>query len=64
MRKPDAPNFSPPTDKWVPTTSSLLSHAVCGSGIERKICPVFDSDDASVQERVENHRLFLEVPDV
>ena len=38
-------NFAAPTDRCVPTAKSHLSHAVCDSGLERKICAVLDADD-------------------
>ena len=54
-------SFSSPTDKCVATTKSHLSHAVCDSGLERKICAVLDAHD-EVQAWVKNHKLFLEIP--
>lgn len=58
----DGLNFSSPTDKCVPTERSHLSHAVCDSGLERKMCAVLDSDGVPVHSWVKNHRLFLEIP--
>ena len=40
----DGINYSSPTDKCVPTIKSHLSHAVCDSGLERKMCAVLDRD--------------------
>jgi type III restriction enzyme len=57
----DALNFSSPTDKCVATSKSHLSHAVCDSTLERKICAVLDSTGV-VEAWVKNHRLFLEIP--
>jgi len=57
----DAMNFSSPTDKCVSTTKSHLSHAVCDSGLERKMCAVLDKADI-VEAWVKNHKLFLEIP--
>ena len=57
----EALSFSSPTDKCVPTVKSHLSHAVCDSGLERKICAVLDVHD-EVQAWVKNHKLFLEIP--
>lgn len=54
-------NFSSPTDKCVPTAKSHLSHAVCDSGLERKMCAVLDAHPA-VESWVKNHKLFLEIP--
>ena len=54
-------NFSSPTDKCVPTAKSHLSHAVCDSGLERKICAVLDAHPV-VKSWVKNHKLFLEIP--
>lgn len=54
-------NFNSPTDRCVPTSKSHLSHAVCDSGLERKICAVFDAHP-NVQAWVKNHKLFLEIP--
>ena len=42
--------------------SSHLSHAVCDSGLERKMCAVLDSDGVPVHSWVKNHRLYLEIP--
>jgi type III restriction enzyme len=57
----DAMNFSSPTDKCVPTAKSHLSHAVCDSGLERKMCAVLDKADF-VEAWVKNHKLGLEIP--
>ena len=57
----DAVNFASPTDRCVLVTKSHLSHAVCDSGLERKIAEVLDSNDL-VQAWVKNHRLYLEIP--
>lgn len=57
----DNRNFSSPTDKCVPTTQSHLSHAVCDSGLERKMCAVLDSHP-EVVAWVKNHRLHFEIP--
>jgi type III restriction enzyme len=57
----DAVNFSSPTDKCVPTVKSHLSHAVCDSGLERKMCAILDRSEV-VQTWVKNHKLFLEIP--
>ncbi len=57
----EALSFSSPTDKCVPTEKSHLSHAVCDSGLERKMCAVLDSHE-EVQSWVKNHKLFLEIP--
>jgi type III restriction enzyme len=54
-------NFAAPTDRCVPTAKSHLSHAVCDSGLERKMCAVLDADD-EVVAWVKNHKLFLEIP--
>ena len=54
-------NFAAPTDRCVPTGKSHLSHAVCDSGLERKICAVLDAN-AEVVAWVKNHKLFLEIP--
>ncbi|MFZ0666638.1 MAG: hypothetical protein WAM97_12865, partial [Acidimicrobiales bacterium] len=54
-------NFAAPTDRCVPTVKSHLSHAVCDSGLERKMCAVLDADD-EVVAWVKNHKLFLEIP--
>ena len=54
-------NFAAPTDRCVPTTKSHLSHAVCDSGLERKICAVLDSE-TRVAAWAKNHKLFLEIP--
>ncbi len=54
-------NFNSPTDRCVATVKSHLSHAVCDSGLERKIAAVLD-DDPSVLSWVKNHRLYLEIP--
>jgi type III restriction enzyme len=60
----DALNFSSPTDRCVPAVRSHISHAVCDSGLERKMVAILDSDDmgALVEAWVKNHRLFLEIP--
>lgn len=56
-------NFQSPTDKCVPAVRSHLSHAVCDSGLERKICAVLDDSDIRiVASWAKNHRLFLEIP--
>jgi type III restriction enzyme len=57
----EAVNFNSPTDKCVPTEKSHLSHAVCDSGLERKMCAVLD-EHPLVQAWVKNHRLYLEIP--
>lgn len=57
----DGLNFSSPTDKCVPTEKSHLSHAVCDSGLERKMCAVLDASPV-VHSWVKNHKLFLEIP--
>lgn len=57
----DFRNFNSPTDKCVPTKKSHLSHAMCDSGLERKICAVLDSNE-NVISWVKNHRLYLEIP--
>ena len=57
----EALSFSSPTDKCVVTSKSHLSHAVCDSGLERKICAVLDAH-VDVQAWVKNHKLFLEIP--
>lgn len=57
----DGLNYSSPTDKCVPTEKSHISHAVCDSGLERKMCAVLDSHRL-VEAWVKNHRLYLEVP--
>jgi hypothetical protein len=49
------------TDKCVKTEKSHLSHAVCDSGLERKICAVLDASD-DVVSWVKNHKLYLEIP--
>ena len=54
-------NFTAPTDRCVPTKRSELSHAVCDSNLERKMCAVLDSDP-NVAGWVKNHKLFLEIP--
>lgn len=54
-------NFNSPTDKCVLTEKSHLSHAVCDSGLERKISAVLDSSDYVVSW-VKNHKLYLEIP--
>jgi type III restriction enzyme len=54
-------NFAAPTDRCVPTAKSHLSHAVCDSGLERKMCAVLDADEDIVCW-VKNHKLFLEIP--
>ena len=57
----EAINYNSPTDKCVSTEKSPLSHAVCDSGLERKIAAVLDSSDL-VEAWVKNHRLYLEIP--
>jgi type III restriction enzyme len=57
----DFQNFNSPTDKCVQADKSHLSHAVCDSGLERKICAVLDSSDLVVSW-VKNHKLYLEIP--
>lgn len=57
----DFRNFNSPTDKCVPTEKSHLSHAMCDSGLERKMCAVFDASD-DVHSWVKNHKLYLEIP--
>lgn len=57
----DFRNFNSPTDKCVPTAKSHLSHAMCDSGLERKMCAVFDASD-DVHSWVKNHKLYLEIP--
>lgn len=57
----DFRNFNSPTDKCVQAEKSHLSHAVCDSGLERKICAVLDSSDL-VASWVKNHKLYLEIP--
>lgn len=57
----DGVNFNSPTDKCVPTERSHLSHAVCDSGLERKMCAVLDKHK-QVQAWMKNHRLYLEIP--
>lgn len=57
----DGLNFSSPTNKCVPTVKSHLSHAVCDSGLERKMCAVMDSHPL-IEAWVKNHKLFLEIP--
>ena len=57
----DALNFASPTDKCVLTAKSHLSHAVVDSGLERKMCAVFDAHPL-VEAWVKNHKLFLEIP--
>lgn len=57
----DGLNFNSPTDKCVPTVKSHLSHAVVDSGLERKMCAVFDAHP-EVDAWVKNHKLFLEIP--
>lgn len=57
----DFRNFNSPTDKCVPTEKSHLSHAMCDSGLERKMCAVFDASD-EVHSWVKNHKLYLEIP--
>ena len=54
-------NFSAPTDRCVPAVKSHLSHAVCDSGLERKMVAVLDADNL-VEAWVKNHHLFLEIP--
>ena len=57
----DGVNFNSPTDKCVPTLKSHLSHAVCDSGLERKMSAVLDEHEL-VRAWVKNHRLYLEIP--
>ncbi len=57
----DGLNYNSPTDKCVPTQKSHLSHAVCDSGLERKMCAVLDAHP-HVEAWVKNHKLFLEIP--
>ncbi|GAA1143093.1 hypothetical protein GCM10009630_46920 [Kribbella jejuensis] len=57
----DGLNFNSPTDRCVPTQKSHLSHAVCDSGLERRICAVLDGHP-NVEAWVKNHKLFLEIP--
>jgi type III restriction enzyme len=57
----DGLNFNSPTDKCVPTEKSHLSHAVCDSNLERRICAILD-EHSTVDAWVKNHRLFLEIP--
>jgi type III restriction enzyme len=57
----DLKNFNSPTDKCVPTQKSHISHAMCDSGLERKICAVLDEQDRVVAW-VKNHKLYLEIP--
>ena len=57
----DFRNFNSPTDKCVVTVKSHLSHAMCDSGLERKICAVLDASDAVISW-VKNHKLYLEIP--
>lgn len=57
----DYRNFNSPTDKCVPTEKSHLSHAMCDSGLERKLCAVLDASD-EVHSWVKNHKLYLEIP--
>jgi len=57
----DAVNYSSPTDKCVVTAKSHISHAVCDSGLERKISAVLDAHP-KVHSWVKNHKLFLEIP--
>jgi type III restriction enzyme len=57
----DGRNFQSPTDKCVPTEKSHLSHAVCDSGLERKMCAVLDRHPR-VSFWVKNHRLLFEIP--
>lgn len=57
----DSLNFSAPTDRCVTTVKSHLSHSVCDSGLERKMCAVLDEHPA-VEAWVKNHKLFLEIP--
>ncbi len=54
-------NFNSPTDKCVATIKSHVSHAVCDSGLERKIAAVLDGLDL-VESWVKNHKLYLEIP--
>jgi type III restriction enzyme len=57
----DAVNYSAPTDKCVLTVKSHISHAVCDSGLERRMCAVLDSHP-EVDAWVKNHKLHLEIP--
>jgi type III restriction enzyme len=57
----DFRNFNSPTDKCVPTEKSHISHAMCDSGLERKICAVLDEQQL-VTSWVKNHKLYLEIP--
>jgi type III restriction enzyme len=54
-------NFNSPTDRCVPAAKSHLSHAVCDSGLERRMCAVLDAHPM-VKAWVKNHTLFLESP--
>jgi type III restriction enzyme len=54
-------NFAAPTDRCVGTAKSPLSHAVCDSDLERRMCAVLDADP-DVVCWVKNHKLFLEIP--
>ncbi len=57
----DSLNFNAPTDRCVPAERSHLSHAVCDSNLERKICAVLDAHP-QVEAWVKNHKLHLEIP--
>jgi hypothetical protein len=57
----DGLNFNSPTDRCVATMKSHLSHAVCDSGLERRMCSVLDAH-SNVRAWVKNHKLFLEIP--
>jgi type III restriction enzyme len=57
----DFRNFNSPTDKCVTTEKSHLSHAMCDSGLERKICAVLEKSP-EVFSWVKNHKLYLEIP--
>jgi len=53
--------YSAPTDRCVQAERSHLSHAVCDSGLERRMCAVLDKDPL-VKAWVKNHKLYLEIP--
>lgn len=57
----DGLNFSAPRDRCVEARRSHLSHAVCDSGLEKRMVEVLDRHPAVIAW-VKNHRLFLEVP--
>lgn len=57
----DGLHFSAPSDRCVGTEKSHLSHAVCDSGLERRMCAVLD-EHPEVFAWVKNHKLFLEIP--